>query len=577
LLSWGPVESKIVAKYEYTDETETVLYQSVRYEPKAFKQRRPDGKDGWIWNLEGVRRVLYNLPGILEAESILFVEGEKDVESAKTLGLPATTSGGTGTWRSEFAQCLRGKAVAVIADADQPGRKHARKVASALTGVAASVKYLELPDANDLTEWIENGGTREKLLELIDSGPLFTGTDAEQCGNQEATKPVGVLLSDVEPEEVQWLWKHRIPLGKITILDGDPGLGKSTLALEIAARLSRGAALPTAEQAVEGGTVLLTAEDGLPETVAPRLIAADADTSKVVAIKYTPDHEGEKTVSSIPFDIPTIEAAIERVRAKLVIVDVLMAYLPSQTNTYRDQDIRLALAPLAQMANKVGVAVLCIRHLTKAPGGNPLYRGGGSIGIISVARAGFLLARDPDDEALLVLAQTKSNLGPPMPSLCYRLESSEGVARIVWQGESPHTAASLLAATVESEEERGALADAREFLQQELSIGPVKQVDVSAEARSEGIKEATLRRAKKSLGVVAEKKGAGKNSYWQWRLPGLFESSKAAHTRSVNTFSETSPSRSELTLLNTATSPEVVKDAHSEGARDSVSALEELI
>ena len=138
-------------------------------------------------------------------------------------------------------------------------------------------------------------------------------------------------------------------------------------------------------------------------------------------------------------------------------------------------------------------------------------------------------------------------------------------------------AASLLAATVESEEERGALADAKEFLQQELSIGPVKQVDVSAEARSAEIKEATLRRAKKSLGVVAEKKGAGKNSYWQWRLPGLFESSKAAHTRSVNTFSETSPSRSELTPLNTATSPEVVKDAHSEGARDSVSALEELI
>ncbi|OFW01490.1 MAG: hypothetical protein A3G20_00120 [Acidobacteria bacterium RIFCSPLOWO2_12_FULL_59_11] len=381
----------------------------------------------------------------------------------------------------------------------------------------------------------------------------------------------GVLLSQVEPERVKWLWRNRIPLSKITMLDGDPGLGKSLLALEIAARLSRGQSLHGDDPRLHGGSVILTAEDGLADTVAPRLVAAGADRNRIVALKYAPDKKGEKTVSNIPVDLPTIEAAIERVGAKLVIVDVLMAYLPSDTNSYRDQDVRLALTPLAEMADRAGVAVICIRHLTKAPGGSPLYRGGGSIGIIGGARAGLLVARDPEDPSLIVLAQTKSNLGPPAPSLAYRIEAnSDGVPYIAWKGESQQTASLLLAATAGDEEERGALAEAKEFLQQELESGPMKQTELKLAWRKAGIADATIRRAKMILGALSRKEGVGKDGYWLWELR---EKAKGAHIRNMNTLGKNGNSDAGLTPEESDAYSKLFKGAHAKGAQEPMSTL----
>ena len=163
---------RIVATYDYTDENGTLVYQNVRYEPKTFRQRRPNGKGGWSWNLDGVRRVLYHLPVVLTATEVLVLEGEKDVEKARSLGLCATTCGSASNpWLAEYTGTLTGKAVAVIADADEPGREKARKIEQALLGQAKSVRVLEMPGAKDLSEWIEQGGTREQLLELVDGTP----------------------------------------------------------------------------------------------------------------------------------------------------------------------------------------------------------------------------------------------------------------------------------------------------------------------------------------------------------------------------------------------------------------------
>src|SRR5712692_2441666 len=130
----GPA-SRIVATYDYRDEYGALLFQVVRYEPKDFRQRRPDGKGGWAWNLDGIRRVLYCLPEVMAASDVLVVEGEQDVETARGLGLAATCNpGGAGKWRDEYSEALRGKCVAILADADHPGRKHARQVAASLFG-----------------------------------------------------------------------------------------------------------------------------------------------------------------------------------------------------------------------------------------------------------------------------------------------------------------------------------------------------------------------------------------------------------------------------------------------------------
>jgi hypothetical protein len=163
---------RIVAEYPYLNEKGELLFQVVRYEPKEFKQRRPDGNGGWMWNLNGIRRVLYRLPEVLAEKSLLICEGEKDCETARALGLTATcNAGGAGKWTDEYSEKLRGKRVAVVADGDEPGRKHAEHVAASVAGKVESLKVLKLPGAKDLSEFIAHGGTHAALSELIGSAP----------------------------------------------------------------------------------------------------------------------------------------------------------------------------------------------------------------------------------------------------------------------------------------------------------------------------------------------------------------------------------------------------------------------
>jgi len=154
----GTAQKEIVAAYPYQDEAGATLYEVVRYHPKDFSQRRPNGAGGWIPNLNGTRRVIYNLPNVLSSEEVFIVEGEKDVECARDLGLVATCNvGGAGKWKPEYSTVLEGKDIVVIADADAPGRKHAREVATSLYLKASSLKVIEMPSpSKDLSEFIES-------------------------------------------------------------------------------------------------------------------------------------------------------------------------------------------------------------------------------------------------------------------------------------------------------------------------------------------------------------------------------------------------------------------------------------
>jgi hypothetical protein len=166
---------RIVKTYDYLDENGTLLYQKVRYEPKDFIQRRPDGNSGWIGDLNGVRRVLYRLPEVINSKDILITEGEKDADTAREkLDLFGTTGGSAAEkWLDEYTAALAGKNCVVIPDADLPGRSKAGKIAQALSGKAAFVCLLELPGAKDLAEWVERGGTKDALLELIRNTPAY--------------------------------------------------------------------------------------------------------------------------------------------------------------------------------------------------------------------------------------------------------------------------------------------------------------------------------------------------------------------------------------------------------------------
>ena len=334
----------------------------------------------------------------------------------------------------------------------------------------------------------------------------------------------GVLFSEMARDEVRWLWRGRIPLGNITVLDGDPGLGKSVFTTDLAARVTVGRAFPDGTPCgIEGGgagVVMLNAEDSFANTVGPRFDAGGGDSRRAVWLSEVADEAEPEQVRpvSLPEDAALLEAAIGRVAARLVIVDPLMAFLSGHTNAHKDQDIRHVLARLKSLAERTGAAVLLVRHLNKMPGGNPLYRGGGSIGIIGAARSGLIVAQDPDDPdgRRRVLASSKQNLAEPTPSLAFVVASSasNGAARVEWHGGSSLDAKELMRAPLE-EEEKSALEEALEFLKDELSDGPMAAKQVKLNARAEGVSERTLNRAKARLKVRSTKETYG----WTWTMP----------------------------------------------------------
>lgn len=332
-----------------------------------------------------------------------------------------------------------------------------------------------------------------------------------------------VRLSDVAPAAVEWLWPGRIPFGRLTVLDGDPGTGKSALTNDLAARVSTGRAMPDGAGGLVRpyGVVILTAEDGLADTVRPRIDAAGGDPSQVVAIAYVRDREEDgASCRRLPTvrDVQAIEAAIRAVDAVLVIIDPLMAYLGT-TDAHRDSEVRGALAGLADLAERTGVAVLVVRHLRKAGASNPVYAGGGSIGIIGAARSGLLLAPDPDapESDRRVLACTKSNLARRPPSLALELVQREGVLTLRWLGESSHGASALLE-RVEAEE-RTVRDDAAIMLREELADGPRPVRDLQHIARELGTTWRTVRRAADALGI--ERRKLGIRGGWEWSLPSV--------------------------------------------------------
>jgi hypothetical protein len=258
----GRVQPEIVCTYDYTDETGTLLYQTVRYRPKDFRQRRPDGKGGWIWNLKGIRRVLYRLPAVMASKIVFVAEGEKDADALTALGVVATTSPlGAERWRDEYSACLRGKEVYIIPDADEPGRRHAEKILRSLNGEG---RLINLP-AHDASDWIGAGGTQEELIHLAEQARLVSpeyrtnghaaqaepppaDTEAPPERRERPRKKAEPLftLGDVpniwtfEAPPIRYLIPDLILEAAINMITGDSGHGKSMFALAITGAIIHG-------------------------------------------------------------------------------------------------------------------------------------------------------------------------------------------------------------------------------------------------------------------------------------------------------------------------------------------------
>jgi AAA domain len=327
-----------------------------------------------------------------------------------------------------------------------------------------------------------------------------------------------VLVADVEREHVRWLWPDRIPLRKVTVLDGDPGTGKSTLTLTIAAKVTTASPFPDGTRPERGDVILLSAEDDIGDTIRPRLEAAGADLDRCWVLPDVHPEDKEPRPPELPADLFLLEDLVKSKAAALVVIDPLMAFLSGQVDSHRDQDVRRVLASLGYMAARTRAAVVIVRHMNKGTG-SALYRGSGSIGIVGASRAGLLVAPDPQDEQRCVLAMTKSNLAKMPQALAYRLVDDEryGTARLAWDGVTSHTAADLLRPP--DPDEAPQQAEAMKVLREILTERPMLARDVERLAVHAGIAKTTLHRARKSLGIITRREGYGPGSRYVWSMP----------------------------------------------------------
>lgn len=357
-----------------------------------------------------------------------------------------------------------------------------------------------------------SGGARDRRA--VTAAPSVS--DARRTSRLKVTR-----ASDVEVRHVEFLFPERVPIGALTVLAGDPGLGKSTWSCMLAADVTVGDYGPAAN------VLVANAEDSPEHVIVPRLVAAGADLARVEFFAVWEKDGGERPFS-LPDDVSALEAHAYGVGARLVIIDPLNAHLGDAVSAKSDHSVRRALAPLAGMAQRLGIAVVVVAHLNKAAGTDALYRVGGSIGFVGGARSLLLFTRDPDDPDgedgdRRALGHVKSNWGRIAPTLLYRHEAAgimvDGFTvdtnRLAAAGESDIAGASLLGADGDdppaSKRER-----AEELLADMLGDGERHRAkEVKDAARRQGIPERTLQRAARYADVVIEDEGFPRVTYWR--------------------------------------------------------------
>ncbi|MCL2035043.1 MAG: AAA family ATPase [Oscillospiraceae bacterium] len=311
-----------------------------------------------------------------------------------------------------------------------------------------------------------------------------------------------IHMSEVEATKINWLWYPYIPFGKITMVQGDPGDGKTTTVLAVAAAVTMGSALPESKATAEPMSVIFqTAEDGLGDTVKPRLVRSGADCGRVIVID-----ESEKELS---LSDARIEQAIAQTGARLFILDPLQAYLGADVDMHRANEIRPVLKRIGAIAEKTGCAVVVVGHLNKGTSKSQ-YRGLGSIDIQAAARSVLTVGRVKGNPYLRAIAQGKNNLAPEGKTIGFELDPDTGFR---WAGVLELTIDELLSGSMP---ERDTTYDrAVSFLKSELADGEQLAAVLFEKAAGMDIQERTVRKAKQALGISSFKK----DKRWLWKLP----------------------------------------------------------
>lgn len=331
--------------------------------------------------------------------------------------------------------------------------------------------------------------------------------------------PVIINMGDVEPQEVKWLWPNRIPLGCLTVLNGYAGEGKSFVTIDLAARITRGLEWPDGTPSVKGSVLFLEGEDDLGYTVRPRLDASGADPTRVgiitAQLKRVASGELVEEQLSLVDTLPLERALNSNSEYRLVVVDPLGSYIGGDTDTAQDNAVRAILVPLAKLADKTGVAILLVTHSRKAAVSRADDLVMGSRAFTSATRSVIHLMHDPADKKRKLLLPGKLNLAPKPDGLAFTIGGSP--PRIEWSDDAVDMDTDWLAAQAgHAPKGSNALDEAKAFLLGALEAGPMPQSELVTQATTEGISDRTLKRAKRELRIVSDKKGEGGS--WRWKL-----------------------------------------------------------
>ena len=462
-------------------------------------------------------------------ERLWDVEGESDLVAAIEAGAlhVVTGTGGAGALgghdrhRGELV-ALKPDEVVVVGDLDEAGRKGAEKRAAWWRSNGIAVRVVELPDqlgeGGDLRDYFNGRPAYDAKSAISPSGNLAAFEDLvesaeiwmpESLAKTPGRTPILVRMADVEPEAVDWLWEPYIPIGKLTLLEGDPGLGKTWLSLVLAAAVSRGSPLPGSAARSPANVLIMTAEDGLGDTLRPRLDLAEADLDRVNVLDGIRGEDGKRTEVTLA-DLDILETSLDQIRPKLVIVDPIQGYLGAGVDMNRANEVRPLLAAIARLAEQLNCAIVAIRHLRKSGADRAVHRGLGSIDFSAAVRSILVVAEDPENDECRVVAHSKSNLAPKGTSLRFTLVGGA----FAWAGASDLRAEELLA-TREREPRRQTAA--AELLEEMLADGPVSVTDLKQEAKAAGLAWRTVERAKDQLRVQTKK--IAFSGGWEWVMP----------------------------------------------------------
>lgn len=498
-------ERKLVREHIYKDATGRSIFKKLRFEPKDWETVYFPGKDK-------KDAVPYRLEEFKNHSQVVVCEGERDVDMVNVLdaGVFATSAPwGKGSWPKEITPYFSDfKQILFLYDIgnDEDVKKHAAKLHAAFPETEIFIAHVpgDIPDF-DITDYLETQQDKKAaLLGILEKIEILYPEPA----------PLS-LLSEIAPVEVPWLWKNFIPLGRASMISGDPGSGKTFFALDLSARVSRGLPWPDgAEGEKPGNVIYLTIEDDPSDTLRPRLDSLGGDAARVNVLNL--DRVDFLDLSSEK-GLKTLEGEIRRIgNIRFVIIDPILDF-SGKINPNAAQEVRSLLNPLINLAVKFSFSLLLIAHLNKSQSMAAIYRTSGATAAwLGKCRASFLIFRDREDPAKRYFIPLKANLSPEdPPQLCFRLINGQVIFEKLEEKIDIEEHIALQRQPIEADS-----SFVSEWLKETLKDGPVELKEILRQSKDADIPRASLFRKKKAFGIQSKISGVGKFRKAVWFLPG---------------------------------------------------------